>query len=344
MKRFLAGLKRYTLVILVFLAAAGGTVYYFYWHWSPFTQNAFVFANTRAVSPLQEGYITEIHVRNNQFVKKGSPLFTVFQPPYQLKVAQLENEIRSKEADLKSIRARIKVAEADILRYTAELANNKYLSERANYMYGSAAVSQSYAEERLRAKQVSEAQLTAAKHTVEALTHDYASTEAQIAKLGNQLELGKIYNGQTVVYALSDGYVTNMSITPGGYYKPGDVLFGFVNSEEWWIQANFKENELFAIKPGQKARVWLWQYPEKEFQGVVEAVGWNAERRRSAETGLPVVDKENEWFLLPQRFPVQIKLIDPDPECHLHMGASAYVWIDIPARPIRQFFWQLFLW
>ena len=64
----------------------------------------------------------------------------------------------------------------------------------------------------------------------------------------------------------------------------------------------------------------------------------------SRETGLPVVKKENEWFLLPQRFPVQIRILNPDRELQLHHGASAYVEVEIPSRPGRQFFWEVFLW
>lgn len=225
------------------------------------------------------------------------------------------------------------------------LANNKYLSEQAHYMYAGEAVSQAYAEERLRAREGSQSQVDAARHTITALTHDRDATIARIKQLEKQLELAKIYAEQTIVYALSDGIVTNMSITPGGYYHPGDVLFAFLNTDEWFVQANFKETELSEIRPGQTARIWLWQYPGKCFRGVVEAVGWNAERRRFAqETGVAVVDKENEWFLLPQRFPVQIRVLDRDPDCDFHLGASAYVEVETPARPIRQFFWQLFLW
>jgi len=345
MKKIFHFMKHYFLMILTVAILIAASVYYLYWHWQPFTQNAFVFANTRPVSALVDGFITDIHIKNNQFVKKGTPLFTVFQPPYQLKVKELEHEIEAKEAQLKGIHARIKVARSDIEKYTAELKNNKYLSETANYMYGSEAVPQAYAEERLRAKQASEAQVQGAEHTVEALTHDANMTAALIKKLQKQLELAKIYNELTVVKALSDGYITNMTITPGGYYHTGDVLFGFIDSETWWVQANFKESELSEIKPGQTAKIWLWQYPGHELKGTVEAVGWSAERRRmSKETGLPVVEKENEWFLLPQRFPVQIKLIDPPENLQLHHGASAYVSVETPARPIRQFFWQLFLW
>ena len=93
-----------------------------------------------------------------------------------------------------------------------------------------------------------------------------------------------------------------------------------------------------------KAQIWLWQYPGRKFHGIVEEIGFGVERRRfSGVTGLPVVEKENEWFLLPQRYPVQIRLLDPPADLALHMGASAYVELESQARPVRQFFWQMFL-
>ena len=85
-------LKRRWRALVIFLVVSAGLLYWFSWHLKPFTQNAFVFADTRPVSALTEGFITEIHVKNNQFVRKGEPLFTVFREPYRLKTAELENE------------------------------------------------------------------------------------------------------------------------------------------------------------------------------------------------------------------------------------------------------------
>lgn len=39
------------------------------------------------------------------------------------------------------------------------------------------------------------------------------------------------------------------------------------------------------------------------------------------------VTNENQWVLLPQRMPVQIKIMDPDPKYPLRVGTSAYVYI-----------------
>lgn len=76
MKPFFNWIRRYLLMIATFAILLAALFYYLYRHWEPFTQNAFVTANTRPVSAIMEGYVTDIRVRNNQFVKKGDPLFT----------------------------------------------------------------------------------------------------------------------------------------------------------------------------------------------------------------------------------------------------------------------------
>ena len=344
MKRLWNFIKENVLLLTVtaVMLAIGG--YYLWRHWQPFTQNAFVVANTRPVSVLVEGYITEVHVVNNQFVKKGAPLFTVFQPPYALKVETLQHKIDATKAKLASLEAKLKVINASIVAREAALANDRYLSEKADEMYRQEAISQAYAEERRRAMQGSEAELAAEKYQLDVTTQECEMTRAEISQLQSELALAQIYLEQTVVYALSDGYIVNMFVTPGGYFHPGEPLCAFVDTESWWVQANFEETDLSRIQPGQTAKIWLWQYPGKTFHGVVDNINWAAERRRSADTGVAIVEKENQWFLLPQRFPVQIRITDPDPEFPLHPAGSAYVEIDTDAQLIKQIFWRIFQW
>ena len=338
-------IRKYLPVIVlvsILLFCAG---YWLYWHIKPFTGNAFVFADTRPVSPWTAGYITGIFVKNNQFVKKGEPLFAVFAPPYLLKAEELEHEQEYISAQLKSCEAKWKRSLEDIKEFKADVEKFRYLYSRGEAMFKNSAISEDYIVEQRRNLKVSLSKLAGAEHDSEALKHECDALRAQLHRNKAALALEKIWCTQTTVRALSDGYVINMTISPGGYYKPGDVLFAFVDSSAWYVQANFKESELSEIKPGTTARIWLRQYPGREYRGEVYGIGWGAERRETApHTGVAEVKKENEWFMLPQRYPVQIRILNPDKQLHLHFGGSAYVELDIPARPFRQFFWELFLW
>ncbi len=336
-------LKRNSLLISVFLLLLLIITYWFYWHLKPFTSDAFVFANSRPISPWVEGFITEVKVRNNQFIKKGEVVFTVFREPYLLKIEELTNEIKSKESEIKVLQANLKISEADIRRFQAELLNNRYLRSQAEYMLQQQAVSATYTEEKIRATEISEAQLNAAEFQLIANREKINSLTAQIHKLQNQLELNKIWADLTEVTALNDGYITNLSVSEGGYYRPGDVICGFIDCDQWYIQANFKENELSQIHIGTPAKIWLRQYPGKVFHGVVEEINWGVERREMSQiTGIGKVKNNNEYFRLPQRFPVQIRILNTENQ-NFTLGGSAYVELDIPSHPIRQFFWELFL-
>ena len=338
-------IKKYLLLCILTAFLIFCAVYWLYWHLKPFTANAFVFANTRPVSPWTAGYITDVFVVNNQFVKKGTPLFSVFSAPYALKVRELTHETEMLSAQLKSCEAKWKQSLEEIKSFAADIENYSYLYSRAQEMFKAAAISEDYVVDQRRNLKVSLANKAAAEHKAEALKHECSALQAQIKKVRASLELEEIWNAQTTVTALSDGFVANMTLSPGGYYKPGDVLFAFIDSSNWFVQANFKESELSEITPGTPARIWIRQYPGREYRGVVCENGWGAERRSTAHsTGVAEVKSENEWFLLPQRYPVQIRILEPDSELRLHFGASAYVELDIPSRPFRQFFWELFLW
>ena len=338
-------IKKYLhlLILSALLLICAG--YWLVWHLKPFTDDAFVFANTRPVSPWTAGYITNIYVKNNQFVPRGAPLFSVFAPPYELKSRELEHEKELLESQLKSCEAKWKRSLEEIKSFRADVEKFRYLYSSAQKMFSSAAVSEDYLVDQKRNLAVSLARMAASEHDSEALKHECTALRARIKKTQAALDLEKIWCQQTTVTALSDGYVVNMTISPGGYCKPGDVLFAFIDTSEWYIQANFKESELSEIACGTPARIWLRQYPAREYRGKVCSINWGAERRMSSpRTGVAEVKKENEWFTLPQRYPVQIRILDPDPELYLHFGASAYVELEIPSRPFRQFFWELFLW
>ena len=335
-------LKRQFLFIVLAVLMVACSLYWLRWHLTPFTADAFVFADTVTVTPWVEGYISHIYVRNNQKVKKGERLFTTYNVPYELKVKILEHELESTREILAGCRAAVLQAQEEVKCFDADIFNSRYLHERAETMLKNSAVSEDYAVLQRRNLKVNLAGRSAAGYKVAALEHKCRSLEEKLKKITEKLNLSKIWHSQTTVNSLCDGIVTNMMISPGSYCKPGEVLFAVIDTSNWYVQANFQESELSEIRTGTAAAIRLRQYPGKVYHGVVVSDRLSAERRMtSPRSGLTEVKKENEWFLLPQRFPVQIKITDPDEK--LNFGASAYVSLDIPSHPFRQFFWELFL-
>ena len=330
----------FSITILIMIL---GTVYYLWLHRKPYTQNAFTVSIVRPVKALVPGYITEIWIKNNQSVKKGDKLFKVYREPYRLAVEKLENQILAAKVKVKVLLHKIEVEKYKIEKSKYELANAEYLSAVATRLAKPEIISKSKAEIRYTEMQAKKEALNIAKENLEVSKASYEHEVAYIKVLKSELKISKINLDFTIIYARTDGSVTNMFLTPGTYVKPGETLFALIDTSKWWIQANFKETELSVIGPGQKVKIWLWQYPGKTFNGVVTDTGWGVNRIKTNERfGLSEVQKENEWFLLPQRFPVQIKIIDTDPKYPLHTGGSAFVQVDIPSYTIRHAFWTFF--
>ena len=73
---------------------------YHFSYYCPFTNNAFVVANVRPVAANVKGYITEIYVKNESYVKAGQPLLTVFKKPYELQYKKTKSDVAEAKAQL----------------------------------------------------------------------------------------------------------------------------------------------------------------------------------------------------------------------------------------------------
>jgi len=69
-----------------------------YYLYSPWTRDATVTAYTVTVAPDVSGYVTDVRVRNNQFVKTGDTLFVIDQERYRLALADAEATAEAQKA------------------------------------------------------------------------------------------------------------------------------------------------------------------------------------------------------------------------------------------------------
>ena len=143
----------------------------------------------------------------------------------------------------------------------------------------------------------------------------------------------------TEVRAPSDGIVTNLRLAVGQYVAPGQPLLSFLENGQRWISADFRENQLGNVKPGQDVTIALDVRPGKLFHGKVHSVGWGITQGDEAPNGqLANVEAPQGWVREPQRFPVQILLLPNDDE-HARFddgrnGAQANVIVFTSDNPI----------
>src|SRR5208337_5686990 len=88
------------LLTIVLVASAGCLGYdmVLYYLYSPWTRDARVRALVVTVAPDVSGYVTDVRVRSNEFVKKGDILFVVDQARYRIALADAEAEVATRLA------------------------------------------------------------------------------------------------------------------------------------------------------------------------------------------------------------------------------------------------------
>lgn len=315
------------MVVLILAAIIG--IFHLFSYLIPFTDNAFVVTNVTPVAADVSGFITDIHVKNGEHVKKNQPIFTVYQIPYQLAYQQALadyhegiKQISVFEKQIDRTSALVKATDAELGKaiYELGLKKNRSVAEAVSVLD---IVKLNYDVSTLTHKRNS------LQQEVEVLLAQIGRQKHTVASLKAKRDNAKINLDLTVVRAPGDGVIDNMYVSPNTPIKIHQPVFSFIDTSNYYIQANFNETDLRNVRRGDKVYIILRMYYfDKIFHGEVVNELWAAERQMtSTKSQIQLVSNENEWLLLPQRFPVQIKILDEDPNYPLNPGASAYVYI-----------------
>lgn len=134
------------------------------------------------------------------------------------------------------------------------------------------------------------------------------------------IDQAKLNMEYTEVKAPIDGMISQRRVEVGQYVQPGQPLLAIIGLHDVWVTANYKENQLRQMTPGQKAVVTVDAYGSRKFEGHVDSI--------AAATGakfslLPPENATGNYVKVVQRIPVKI-VIDKgvDAEHALRPGLS----------------------
>jgi multidrug efflux system membrane fusion protein len=207
-------------------------------------------------------------------------------------------------------------------------ANTAVRVAQGNYDEAQAALSEAQAQEMqsvLRQEEAgaiaaeSQAKLGQAIHTIDTVDTLMSERPAKAAKVDSaRLDLERCR-----VVAPFNAYVTNMNISQGEYAHPGAPMFTLIDTRTWYVIANYRESKLKNIALGAHVDVFLMGHPDRRFDGVVESIGYGVfPEDGKVAAGLPDIERTLNWVHLSSRFPVRIRVQNPDPEM-FRIGATA---------------------
>ncbi len=129
-------------------------------------------------------------------------------------------------------------------------------------------------------------------------------SQAQVAQAEASLANAEVNLSYAEIRAPQDGFVTQRNVDLGTYVQAGQQSFYLV-APVVWVIANFKENQLGRMRPGQKVTMTVDAYPDLTLLGHVDSVQAGSGARFSA---FPAENATGNYVKIVRRVPVKIDI------------------------------------
>lgn len=304
---------------------------YFYWQGQQgkvSTDNAYIEQDKVGVSAEIVGRIVQVNVKESQHVNKGDVLFRVDPEPYNLQIAQSNAAIATAQANVATLASDPALTGADISAARETLAFNRDTLSRQEALwkrgFTTKADLQAAQHAVAQAQDTLRAQIANQEQAKAKLTHGAAVPDEnpQIAVAEAQKAQAELNLRRTTVRAPMSGRVAQSSRLQIGQQAVTDLpMLTVVSETGTYVQANFKETDLNAMRVGQPCDIKLDAYKGLILKGHVQSVGAGTGSEFSA---IPAQNATGNWVKVTQRVPVRIAIDQSSPRV-LIAGQSADV-------------------
>jgi membrane fusion protein (multidrug efflux system) len=295
------------------------------------TEDAQVDGARVQVSSSISGRVVTIAVHEGQFVRAGQLLFQLDGRPYQTAIAEAQANLAQARLQITGMKATYEQRLADLRAAQAMAAYAQGEAVRAKALVAAGTGTGAQAAQAVNQANQARAQVAAAQAGVaNALAglggdpnmpvDEHPSVRTQAARVAT----AALNQGYINVDASQDGIVTKVDqLQVGDYINAAQPVFALV-SNHFWIEANFKENQLEYMRPGEQAQIKLDAYPHMRLCARVTAISPGT---GAAFSLLPPENATGNWVKVTQRVPVRLDFCAP-PTVPLAAGLSATAIVD----------------
>lgn len=323
--------RRWTLIILGLCVVLMG-YYLVADRITPYTTQARVHAVVVPIAPEVSGTVTDVAVTSNQAVAAGDLLFKVDRAKYALAVETAEANLQQARqatgvstANVDAARAQVETAKATLLRAGQDATRLRRIKQE-----DPGAISERRLESAEATLSISQAQLEAAEATLEKALQDLGAEgddNTRILQAQAALDAANLDLSNTDVRAPAHGIVTDVRVDRGNFANAGAAQMTFLATRDVWVQADFTENNLGNIKPGDKVGIVFDALPGKVIKGTVRTTGFGVQVDSAPLGSLPTIDNDRSWLRDSQRFSVIVdfELPNEGDRMGIRVGAQASV-------------------
>lgn len=308
-------------VLLIFIVGYYSSGYFFIYN-----NDAYVSANVIKITPIVSGLITQIHVKDNQQVKKDELLVTLDQEPFNIAIDNAQALVSQAVAQQDLLGTQLKEAQAGIEISDAQAKFAKLEFERYQILQKKNSVSKNDLDSKQEEYNIARATLEKSQLTYQDLLKRTPLDKALVQQQEAALRQAKYNLDMSQIHAPSDGYINNLKVYAGDYANQATPLFGFISQGSEHVIANIKESNLVSLTKDTLVWVYLSNNPWTLYRGKVTSLGRGVSRSSTEpDPSLPYVEPITNWIRYEYRIPVRIKLIDFPKNKNLPIGIDARV-------------------
>jgi multidrug resistance efflux pump len=323
--------RRWTLIILGLCVVLMG-YYLVADRITPYTTQARVHAVVVPIAPEVSGTVMDVAVTSNQAVAAGDLLFKIDRAKYALAVETAEANLQQARqatgvstANVDAASAQVETAKATLLRAGQDASRLRRIKQE-----DPGAISDRRLESAEATLSISQAQLKAAEATLEKALQDLGAEgddNTRILQAQAALDAANLDLSNTDVVAPAHGMITDVRVDRGNFANAGAAQMTFLATRDVWVQADFTENNLGNIKPGDRVGIVFDALPGKVIKGTVRTTGFGVQVDSAPLGSLPTIDNDREWLRDAQRFSVIVDFQLPGEKDRMgiRVGAQASV-------------------
>jgi multidrug resistance efflux pump len=282
--------------------------------YSPWTRDGRVRAKVVHIAPDVSGIIREVHVSDNELVRRGDVLFVIDR-------ARFDAALNRADADIAKSEAQISVAEAQMTQRASERKMRREQAMRRSGLEEDVISRETSTDYSAQAEQADAAYAAA---QAELKTSEAALQGALAAKESAQIDLER-----SIIRAPADGWIVNLNLYPGDYAIAGSPRLALVESHSFWIYGYFEETKIPDVHVGDTVKIKLLS-GRVAMKGHVESIasGITDRDNPSDDYVLADVNPVFTWIRLAQRVPVRISIDEIPQDTHVAAGMTCTVYVD----------------
>lgn len=309
------GSRRGAIIVLVLILAS--LLWYFVSdRLTPYTSQARVQAFVVPVAAEVSGTVLKVHVKNNDEVERGQPLFDIDPTQYNIALQRSRSDYESVHLAVNGSIAAVEAAKAALQAAVATDVFSQQDAQRLEQIY-----KQDPGALSVRRVENAQANRIKARSQVEAAKADLRRAQQAAGQQGEDnaqrlsaraaITKAELDLKRTQVVAPARGTVTDLRTDVGQFAQAGAPAMTLIAIHDLWISADMTENNLGNVKPGDRVAIALDVMPGDVFKGRVRSIGNGISAGKQAQPGaLPAIENSRDWLRQAQRFPVAIEF-DP---------------------------------